>query len=94
MTAYVYIKSEPQLWTVGFYRPDGKWEPESDHAKQSDAAERTAWLNDGLPISVAALLTACKTAVSQITGGSEYPEFFEDNEETLVILKRAISRAE
>jgi len=29
--SYVYIRSEPQLWTVGFYKPDGKWEPESDH---------------------------------------------------------------
>jgi len=22
---YVYIRSEPSLWTVGFYAPDGKW---------------------------------------------------------------------
>ena len=27
---YVYIKSEPGLWTVGFYDPNGKWIPESD----------------------------------------------------------------
>jgi len=46
---YVYIKSEPNLWTVGFYRPDGKWEPESDHPKQEEAAERTAWLNGSRP---------------------------------------------
>ena len=44
---YVYLKSQPGLWTVGFYTPDGKWEPESDHAEQEDAAERTAWLNGG-----------------------------------------------
>ena len=44
---YVYIKSEPNLWTVGFYQPDGKWYPESDHKTQEEAAKRTAWLNGG-----------------------------------------------
>lgn len=34
---YVYIKSEPQLWTVGFYTPEGRWEPESDHSSAEDA---------------------------------------------------------
>lgn len=45
MTVYVYIKSEPDLWTVGFYKPDGSWEPESDHGTTDQAAERVAWLN-------------------------------------------------
>lgn len=43
--SYVYIRSEPQLWTVGFYKPDGRWEPESDHGSTFDAAERVAFLN-------------------------------------------------
>ena len=47
MAAYVYIKSEPELWTVGFYKPDGKFEPESDHEDSEKAAERVAWLNGG-----------------------------------------------
>ncbi|QXJ22519.1 hypothetical protein AGRA3207_003534 [Actinomadura graeca] len=42
---YVYICSEPGLWTVGFYTPDGTWHPESDHAARQDAAARVAWLN-------------------------------------------------
>ena len=42
---YVYIKSEPHLWTVGFYKPDGTWEPESDHDTPDKAAERVHWLN-------------------------------------------------
>lgn len=42
---YVYIKSEPELWTVGFYRPSGQWEPESDHASTDEAAARVAYLN-------------------------------------------------
>jgi len=51
---YVYIKSEPQLWTVGFYRPEseptkygGLWEPESDHDNREDAAKRVHYLNGG-----------------------------------------------
>lgn len=44
---HVYIKSEPTLWTVGFYRPDGGWEPESDHGSSEEAAARVAWLNGG-----------------------------------------------
>ena len=48
---YVYIKSQPELWTVGFYKPDGKWEPESDHPDAEEAAERVAWLNgSGAPL--------------------------------------------
>jgi hypothetical protein len=45
---YVYIRTEPGLWTVGFYRPDGKFEPESDHSSSEEAAGRVAWLN-GVP---------------------------------------------
>lgn len=42
---YVYIQSEfagrdgadNNLFTVGFYCPGGKWEPESDYEIQEDA---------------------------------------------------------
>jgi hypothetical protein len=44
MNEYVYIRSEPGLWTVGFYE-DGDWTPESDHDSKDDAAERVAYLN-------------------------------------------------
>lgn len=42
---YVYIKSEPNLWTVGFYAPDGTWHGDSDHGDREEAAKRVAWLN-------------------------------------------------
>jgi hypothetical protein len=42
---YVYIRTEPRLWTAGFYKPDGEWEPDSDHGSQQDAAWRAAALN-------------------------------------------------
>jgi hypothetical protein len=44
---YVYIKSEPELWTVGFFDPEGKWIAESDHESEGAAADRVHWLNGG-----------------------------------------------
>jgi len=57
---YVYIHSEiagrkisegnyfeHDLFTVGFYLPNGKWEPESDHATREEAAARVHYLNGG-----------------------------------------------
>ena len=44
---YVYFQSEPNLWTVGFYTPNGVWTPESDHANKESAAERVHYLNGG-----------------------------------------------
>lgn len=44
---YVYIRSEPGLWTVGHHSPDGRWHPDSDHASPDDAAARVHWLNGG-----------------------------------------------
>lgn len=44
---YVYIKSETNLWTVGFYKPSGEWEPESDCGSTQVAAERVHYLNGG-----------------------------------------------
>ena len=44
---YTYIQAEPGMWSVGFYDPDGTWQPESDHQSTDKAAERVAWLNGG-----------------------------------------------
>jgi len=54
--SYVYIESERWkdkdgqhvLWTVGFYKPYGIFEAESDHAIQEDAASRVHYLNGGV----------------------------------------------
>lgn len=42
---YVYIQSEPGLWTVGYYYRDGKWQAESDHESSEAAAARVHYLN-------------------------------------------------
>lgn len=42
--SHTYKRTEPGLWTVGTY-DSGKWEPESDHGSEKEAARRAAWLN-------------------------------------------------
>ena len=44
---YVYLWREQGLYTVGFYTPDGQWEPESDHPTSEAAAAHVHWLNGG-----------------------------------------------
>jgi hypothetical protein len=45
--SYVYMRSEAGLYTVGFYAPDGGWNPESDYGSKEDAAARVHYLNGG-----------------------------------------------
>lgn len=47
MSTWVYIRSERELYTVGFYKPDGTWEAESDYPTPDEAAARVHWLNGG-----------------------------------------------
>lgn len=44
---FVYIQSEPRLWTVGHYNPNGDFEPETDWSSAHEAAARVHWLNGG-----------------------------------------------
>lgn len=47
MNTWVYIKTEPQLWTVGFYDPHGEYQTDSDHSSPQAAAARVHYLNGG-----------------------------------------------
>jgi hypothetical protein len=38
--AWVYVRPEPNLYTVGHYAPDGQWHAESDHDSPEGAAAR------------------------------------------------------
>lgn len=44
---WVYLKTESNLWTVGFYTPNGEWQTESDWVSPADAANRVHFLNGG-----------------------------------------------
>ncbi|MEV0766549.1 hypothetical protein [Nocardia sp. NPDC050435] len=46
--SYVYIRQRSErLFTVGFYEPNGDWNPESDHGNREDAVARVNLLNGG-----------------------------------------------
>jgi hypothetical protein len=44
---WVYIESEPGLYTVGYYGPDGEFAPSSDHDSEREAEQRVCRLNGG-----------------------------------------------
>lgn len=48
---YVYKQTEANEWgnlyTVGFYSPDGEWHGDSDHEDREEAAKRVRFLNGG-----------------------------------------------
>lgn len=44
---YIYIQTDTQQWTVGFYNPSDEFIPESDWATKEEAANRVHYLNGG-----------------------------------------------
>lgn len=50
MTCWVYLQSEQQVWTTGFYDPDGQWQGDEDFSSREDAATRVNYLNGGAGI--------------------------------------------
>ena len=44
---YVYIITEPGLFTVGYHTPDGRWIAVEDFTDSVKAADRVAYLNGG-----------------------------------------------
>ncbi len=63
--SYVYIRSEPELYTVGFYKPDGTWESESDHSTRAKAAARVHYLNGGVADELDSLNTILYQGLNQ-----------------------------
>lgn len=49
---WIYIRSEPQLYTVGFYSPKGLWYSDSDWTTQKEARDRVIELNGGIKATV------------------------------------------
>lgn len=48
---WVYVRSEPNLFTVGFYALDDKWHSDSDHDTKESAAEKVNFLNGNCEIT-------------------------------------------
>lgn len=67
---WVYVESEnwvddngerQHLFTVGFYKPNGKFESDSDHNNRGNAACRVNYLNGGIGDDLAhAVKTFCE----------------------------------
>lgn len=45
MTAWLYIESEPGLYTVGYYDQKNKWHPISDHESEREALAKIRHLH-------------------------------------------------
>lgn len=52
MGNWVYVRSEPSLFTVGFHDPDGRWHPDGDWGTSDEAARRVRHLNGGPDVEV------------------------------------------
>lgn len=55
---YIYKRTEPGLFTVGFYDPSGQWVAESDHVEIRSAAARVHYLNGGVDAELIGELVA------------------------------------
>lgn len=45
--SWVYKRSEHDLWTSGYYDPDGQFQSQADHGSPEEAAAYVAYLNGG-----------------------------------------------
>ena len=60
---WVFQRTEPGLFTVGFFGPDGRWRTDTDHETKEAAAARVHYLNGG-GTADPDLLAACKAALA------------------------------
>jgi len=84
-TKWVYISSEPNLFTVGYYSPNGTFHTDSDHQNREDAAKRCATLNgevDGFGFRDAGYEKGYHDCLSDLKKGvhcySNEENYFED----------------
>lgn len=84
---YVYIRSEENLWTVGFYAPDGEWHSDSDYgySYREEAADRVAYLN-GAHSSLAERIERLEQRVEELENHEVTPY------EAAMIVERANER--
>lgn len=59
---WLYRRTAPAAWQVGFFDPVGDWHADSVHTSPDAAAERAHWLNGGPPTPPPAPATAAEVA--------------------------------
>lgn len=72
---WVYVQSEPSLYTVGFYDPAGKWHSDSDHEIRTGAANRAAFLNGARPpMARTVFVFQCRGTITVMDEFGDTPE--------------------
>jgi len=93
---YVYKQTEHSpdhdLFTVGYYDPSGKFQPESDHNKSEDAAERVIILNGGWDLQ--AQVRILKVIEQQQKDLIKLREVVTDLTRTIMELNKRIKKSE
>lgn len=98
MNNYVYVRSEPSLFTVGFYAPNGMFHPDSDYNVKEEAAQRVAFLN-GCPVfnswtptvkNLNALPYPIRTYIENLETNADPPSMVREN----VLLRDTIKALE
>lgn len=77
---YVYLRTEPNLFTVGFYAPDGGFHTESDHESRVEAAARVHFLNGGKFDDMSERIARLEVQMSEVrarVGITEVDELYE-----------------
>jgi len=49
---HLYKQVESGMWEVGYYDPDGYWQPESAHDNANAASQRVHYLNSGASLLI------------------------------------------
>jgi hypothetical protein len=49
---HLYKQVESGMWEVGYYDPDGYWQPESEHDNANAASQRVHYLNAGVSLPI------------------------------------------
>lgn len=67
---FIFRETETgDLWTVGYYHPEGEWEPVSDHITQKAAEDEVSRLNGNktkLELAAPKILEALETLIKSI----------------------------
>lgn len=96
MTCWIYIQTEPRLYTVGFYDPDGKFKSDSDHNDREKAAKRCSFLNGNVEFdnSNTCLIATAPEMLNLLILLGRASNLGKDNPQILEHIEKVIAKAE
>jgi len=75
---FIYLQTEPNLFTVGFYDNKKKWQPDTDHPTREEAADRAAYLNGDISKKILPNLVKAYAAADGSEGTATYRDIITD----------------